>query len=231
MPNKATNASPDIDFLNLLLLHWIAGMLDGLSYVRAHAFTANMTGNLVLLAIHTAQRNRTDAIRSLVALIAFALGAFGAALLVVEREDGRGGITLGFAAEFCLLATTGVVYASNSRSEFTVIALLVAAAAALAAQSVVVRRMRISGVVTTFITGTVTTTMVGLAKVLRKKPSAQEESEEKYVVLLVAMLLSYFLAAVFGTILTQYAPRIAGFPPALLLLCVIFRRWNAERFW
>lgn len=42
---------------NLLLLTWIAGMLDGLSYLRGHVFTANMTGNIVLLGIHLVQKD------------------------------------------------------------------------------------------------------------------------------------------------------------------------------
>ncbi len=43
---------------NLLLLTWTAGMLDGLSYLRAHVFTANRTGNIVLLGIHLVQKER-----------------------------------------------------------------------------------------------------------------------------------------------------------------------------
>ncbi len=35
---------------DLLLLTFAAGSLDALSYLRGHAFTANMTGNTVLLA-------------------------------------------------------------------------------------------------------------------------------------------------------------------------------------
>jgi len=85
---------------NLLLLTWIAGMLDGLSYLRGHVFTANMTGNIVLLGIHLVQKDFPDAARSLLALFAFAIGCIIAGLLILEREDpGRSVMRMGFSAE------------------------------------------------------------------------------------------------------------------------------------
>ena len=89
---------------SLLLLTWIAGMLDGTSYLREQVFTAKMTGNIVLLGIHLVQKDFPGAGRSLLALFAFAIGCLIAGLLILEREDqGRSVMTIGFSAELFLL--------------------------------------------------------------------------------------------------------------------------------
>src|SRR5579884_1098579 len=72
--------------VSLLLLTFNAGFLDGVSYIRTHVFTANMTGNTVLLGIHLVQHNFSDAGRSLVSLAAFAAGCIMAAMYVLKRE-------------------------------------------------------------------------------------------------------------------------------------------------
>ncbi len=152
-----------------LLLTWAAGMLDGLSYVRAHVFTANMTGNLVLLGIHLVQRDFPDAGRSLLALFAFAAGCFVAGLLILKREDqGRPVMPIGFSAELVFLVIFAGLFQLDRTAGGYLLqgALIFTAAAALAVQSVVVRRLNVSGVVTTFITGTITTSMLGVARIV-----------------------------------------------------------------
>ena len=94
---------------------------------------------------------------------------------------------------------------------------------ALAVQSVVVRRFRVSGVVTTFITGTITTSMLRVVRLLRKQHAPEEKAEEQHVALLIGMLVLYFAAVVFATILSTSAPWLVAILPAMILIAVIWR--------
>ncbi len=69
----------------VLLLTWAAGSVGAISYLGlGHVFTANMTGNTVLLGLAVGQGQGFAALRSVVALGGFALGAAIGAI-VVER--------------------------------------------------------------------------------------------------------------------------------------------------
>jgi uncharacterized membrane protein YoaK (UPF0700 family) len=213
---------------NLLLLTWTAGMLDGLSYIRAHVFTANMTGNLVLLGIHLVQRDYPDAGRALLALFAFAAGCFVAGLLILEKEDrGHPVMPIGFSAELIFL----VIFAGLFQLDRTPGgylpqgALIFTAAAALAVQSVVVRRLNVSGVVTTFITGTITTSMLGVVRIVRKRRTAKggKQAEEVHVALLLGMLAVYLAAVVFATVLSTRVSWIVAITPAVIVAVVLWR--------
>jgi uncharacterized membrane protein YoaK (UPF0700 family) len=211
---------------NLLLLTWIAGMLDGLSYLRGHVFTANMTGNIVLLGIHLVRKEFPDAGRSLLALFAFAIGCIIAGFLILQREDrNRSFMRIGFSAElFLLIIFAALFLMGGARTGYLVHgALIVTAAMALAVQSVVVRRLRVSGVVTTFITGTITASMLGTVRLLRKQHTPEEQAEEQHVALLIGMLALYFAAVAFATILSTRAPWLAAILPAIILAAVIWR--------
>src|SRR5215469_206159 len=65
----------------VLLFTFAAGCVDAISYLAAHVFTANMTGNAVLLGIYVGQGKGPSATNSLIALILFIAGAVLGALL------------------------------------------------------------------------------------------------------------------------------------------------------
>lgn len=214
---------------NLLLLTWTAGMLDGLSYVRAHVFTANMTGNLVLLGIHLVQRDYPDSGRSLLALFAFAAGCFAAGCLLLEKEErGHPVMPVGFSAELILLVIFAGLFQLDWRAGGYLLqgALIFTAAAALAVQSVVVRRLNVSGVVTTFITGTITTSMLGVVRIVRKQRrtgKGGKQAEEIHVALLLGMLAVYLAAVVFATVLSTRVSWIVAITPAVIVAVVLWR--------
>ncbi len=76
----------------LLALTFVAGWVDAVAYLGlGRVFTANMTGNLVLLGINAGQDQLPATIRSSVALACFALGALvGGVLTRGAREVARG---------------------------------------------------------------------------------------------------------------------------------------------
>src|SRR5207302_7589943 len=95
---------------NLLLvgLTFAAGCVDAISYLAlGRVFTANMTGNIVLLALDVAQSMGPQTRRSIVALVAFAAGVAIAALVGRARakeEVWPARTTLALGVEVALLA-------------------------------------------------------------------------------------------------------------------------------
>jgi ethanolamine transporter EutH len=72
----------------ILLLTWASGCLDALSYVGlGQVFVANMTGNTVLFGLAIAQGDQLTILRSLTALLGFALGAMCSAFLVERNYE------------------------------------------------------------------------------------------------------------------------------------------------
>jgi uncharacterized membrane protein YoaK (UPF0700 family) len=71
----------------IFLLTWTAGCSDAISYLGlGHVFTANMTGNTVLLGLDIEQGALLAVLRSAVARGGFCLGAYSGAFLV-ERDQ------------------------------------------------------------------------------------------------------------------------------------------------
>lgn len=128
--------------------------MDALSYLAlGHIFTANMTGNTVLLGLSVIQGDAAGAGRATLALGGFLLGgAIGAAIAYRGRHEHRWphGVTVALIVEVVLLA---MLASSRSASIAVRIAL---AAIAMGIQSAAARRLDILGVATTFVTGTLT---------------------------------------------------------------------------
>ena len=74
----------------LLILTWAAGNIDAIGYLGlGRVFTANMTGNTVLLGLHLGQEQGRAALLALLALLGFGVGLVMGAL-IVERIEARG---------------------------------------------------------------------------------------------------------------------------------------------
>ena len=147
----------------VLLLTYTAGSVDALSYVGlGHVFTANMTGNTVLLGPALAQAERPGVVRAGLALAGFLAGvALGTQ--VTNREAGDGAwvpsSNLALAIEWALLTVWAVgwyVAGDLDTNPLAQNALILPSALAMGVQSAVGRRLGISGVATTYITGTLT---------------------------------------------------------------------------
>jgi uncharacterized membrane protein YoaK (UPF0700 family) len=211
------------------LLSWTGGLLDGLSYITAHVFTANMTGNLVLLGIQLGDGHLSEAGRVVFAMGCFALGCVIAGLTVPRQEErGRSGMPLGFSIELAFLAVFAVLFPLYPKpgGAAVVDALIFTAAAALAVQSVTVRQLRVSGVVTTFITGTITTAIVEGLTALRKRRDPRGPralKKEQHSGLLLSMLAVYFAAVLFGAVVGPRHPELVGATPAAVVAMVLWR--------
>jgi len=158
----------------VLLLACAAGSVDAIGYLGLnHVFTANMTGNTVLLGITLGQGHGLAAWSNLTALGAFGLGLlFGA--LIVER-GGKSGVwdrrvTWAISLEAFLLAAFTALWHLTPADQLTghsvLYPLIGLSAAAMGIQSAAVRRLNLPGVATTYVTGTLTSLVAGLTRKL-----------------------------------------------------------------
>src|SRR5262249_26011730 len=152
----------------LLMLTWVAGHMDAISYLcLGHVFTAMMTGNTVLLGLALAQGAVSAAMRSVLALGGFLVGA-GMGALIVERERRHvlwpSVVTGALALEGVILALFTITWqlTGPGRSVGTIGRLILLAGGAMGIQSAAVRRLGVPGIATTYITGTLTSLMVDL---------------------------------------------------------------------
>jgi uncharacterized membrane protein YoaK (UPF0700 family) len=135
------------------------GFLDAVSYLGlGHVFTANMTGNIVLVGFAAAGTPGFSVVASLCALAFFVAGA-----ILAGRVDRR--IKLHHSlllSEICFevvcIAIAAVIVASvtgigTGWPRYTVIALL---SFAMGVRNATVRRMRVEGMTTTVMTSTLT---------------------------------------------------------------------------
>src|ERR1700674_92004 len=98
----------------LLGLTLAAGAVDAVSYLGlGRVFTANMTGNLVLLGLAIGQGQALEALRSVVAFVGFAAGAGLGGWLVGAGQGGEvwpSKVTVVLGVEAVLLAGFLVVW-------------------------------------------------------------------------------------------------------------------------
>jgi uncharacterized membrane protein YoaK (UPF0700 family) len=148
----------------LLLLTCAAGYVDAIGYQELdRVFTANMTGNTVLLGLALVEADSPAALRSGLALAGFLVGgALGAC--VVERSQPANvwplPVTVALTLEWGILLAfaIGWLWSGQVFSIPTARAvLIVLSAAAMGVQSAAVRRLDVSGIATTYLTGTLTT--------------------------------------------------------------------------
>jgi uncharacterized membrane protein YoaK (UPF0700 family) len=147
----------------LLVMTAVTGLVDAVSFLSlGHVFTANMTGNIVLLAFATARVSGLSIARSLTALSAFLVGAtLGGRIMARPSADSQIRFTAQafllevaflFAASFCGMGYRGDLL-EDSFQPFALIALT---ALAMGTRNAAVRRLAIPDLTTTVLTLTIT---------------------------------------------------------------------------
>jgi uncharacterized membrane protein YoaK (UPF0700 family) len=142
----------------VLLLAGAAGCLDAVGYLMLGLFTANMTGNTILLGLSIGREAWADALHNVLALGAFVVGA--GAGTIVTRGVRRISYGLGFEAAVlaAAVAVWGLFGAPRGRvPEPPVYWLIALLSAAMGIQSATVRRVGEQRIATTYVTGTLTT--------------------------------------------------------------------------
>ena len=188
----------------LLAMTVATGAVDVVSYVRlGRVFTANMTGNLVLLGISGGAGRGRDALLSAMALLGFAVGALlGALFLHPGRARGPlwpPRVTIALAAEVVLLSGFEVGWQlTHARPEGAALfVLIIASALAMGVQSAATRRLTGSAISTTYLTGMLTVLMEALAASPRRPAELLRPA---------AALLALVTGALLGAVLLSQAP-------------------------
>ena len=215
----------------LLLLAGAAGSLDAISYLGlGHVFTANMTGNTVLLGVALAQRDMPAALRNAVALVGFGIGvALGA---VIAGRGQPGGpwpriVTVTLAVELVALILYALLWRlAGTPSGGSASVLILLSAGTMGIQSEAVRCLKISGVSTTYITGTLTNLTASLVGWLRAAtdddaPGTAESANARLPGLPAAVWVIYLLGAIAGGWAALHRQTGAIWAPAIVVALVV----------
>jgi len=137
--------------LRLLALAAAAGCVDAASYLGLEqVFTANQTGNTVLLGIAMGEGNGHAVLRSSVSVAGFFVGVLIAAVVMRGTSAGwTSRVNVVLALEAAVLALMAALW-----EPLGVLALICVVSAAMGLQSAAAQRIGVPGVTTTFITGT-----------------------------------------------------------------------------
>jgi uncharacterized membrane protein YoaK (UPF0700 family) len=190
----------------VLLLGGSAGYLDAVGYLTFGIFTANMTGNTVLLGIAIGQGRWQAMLRVLLAIAAFVVGAAAGALLLPGRRRMGSVLALEAASLLAGLAVWWRVSAEAAHA-LPIIALL---SAAMGAQSAAVRQVGEQRISTTYVTGTLTSLAVDTMSELlaRRRPGPRPQTDpaastRRSLPLLTGIWATYVTGAVIGGLSEQ----------------------------
>jgi uncharacterized membrane protein YoaK (UPF0700 family) len=159
----------------LVALTLCAGYVDAVAFFGLGVFTANMTGNTVLLGGAIAARalgmhlpGAIGIVLPALSIVAFAVGAVVAAI-ALRGETGRPPVrTISMLAAIVALFGGAALLRHAGIDAAVAVALL---SAAMGVQSVVAVRAGVPGVSTTFVTGTLVTAIVGLEGMPTPEPA------------------------------------------------------------
>ncbi|WP_327694514.1 YoaK family protein [Streptomyces sp. NBC_00459] len=143
----------------LLVLTVVSGLIDAVSYLGlGHVFTANMTGNVVVLGFAAAGAPGFSVPHTLVSLSAFVVGAVAGGRVAGRLGGGSrrrwARVTLAVEAVF-LGASSAVAFAAPDAT-VTVYTLIAVTAFAMGLRNATVRRLGVPDLTTTVLTMTLT---------------------------------------------------------------------------
>ena len=187
----------------LLGLTVVTGFVDAVSFLSlGRVFTANMTGNIVLLAFATIQVPGLSIARSVTALLAFLVGAvLGGRMMSRANTDSQ----VRFAAQAFLLEVAFLFAASicsiGYRSDllegsFQSFALIALTALAMGTRNAVVRKLAIPDLTTTVLTLTIT----GIGA-----DSSLANGNNPRVLRRIVSVTAMFLGAALGAVVIRYS--------------------------
>lgn len=144
----------------LLSMTVVTGLVDAFSYLSlGHVFVANMTGNVVFLAFALAGAPGFSIAASLVALVAFTVGAFVGGRLGARHSEHRGRLHSSAAAIQAVFLAASAVLAAVSGSPVTSgfrYSLIVVLGFSMGLQNAAARKISVPDLTTTVLTLTIT---------------------------------------------------------------------------
>jgi uncharacterized membrane protein YoaK (UPF0700 family) len=201
----------------VVLLALSAGAVDAISFLGlGGAFSANMTGNVVLLGAAAGKGFTEALLRSGAALVGYVVGVFAAARLVRGRPDGLwpGWLTRGLGVVALIECAVLVGWlASDGRPSLAGEAVLLGTfALAMGAQGALAHRLGLGGVTTTYVTGTLTGFFTELATA---SGSGRDRAQR------LRMVAALFVGAAIAALLIFQAREAAAFVPPVLTVAAL----------
>lgn len=143
----------------LLLMTAATGIVDAVSYLGlGHVFTANMTGNIVLMGFRLGGASGISLSRSVIALVCFMLGAVAGGRMG-RRLNPRQSRISGLLGEAALLFAAGAISFTAAGSNDTNTAMLdgvvASTAMAMGLRNAIVRKLGVADLTTTVLTLTI----------------------------------------------------------------------------
>ena len=187
----------------LLVMTGVTGLVDAVSYLSlGRVFTANMTGNIVLLAFATAHVPGLSIARSLTALLAFLVGAIlGGRVMTRANADSQIRcaaqaflleVAFLFAASFCSIGYRG----ERLEESFQPFVLIILTALAMGIRNAAVRKLAVPDLTTTVLTLTITGIGADSSLANGNNPRLARRVES---------VAAMFLGAALGAVLIHYS--------------------------
>lgn len=219
----------------LVLLACVAGSVDVMSYYRlGKVFTANMTGNTILLGISIGQGNVASSLQRIAALAGFFAGALVGAYIIENTKKGWSYfITFSIFIETILISVLVFIWIKEGviSNNYILYISIVLAGISMGIQSATIRHLNIPGIITTFLTGTITSigmSMVnGIKNGFKKKVRRQNpelpipKTLEQRVELQIIVFCAYAGTAVITGWLEYHSPRFLPLLPLFLIISVL----------
>ncbi|WP_326796720.1 DUF1275 domain-containing protein [Streptomyces sp. NBC_01808] len=191
----------------LILLTVTAGITDAISFLGlGGVFTANMTGNLVLVGMAATSDEswqevlRGDVLRCTASFAGFALGMLAGFRLLRTRPAGSARV-LGAGLALHAVFLAGWVATDAAPGTAAGAGLIAASATAMGVQTAAARGLDRAGITTTFVTGTLTSLISGLA-----------QGDRRHAALRTVVLAALLVGGLLGGLLLAYAPKAAAVP-------------------
>ncbi|MFS0559275.1 YoaK family protein [Terribacillus sp. 179-K 1B1 HS] len=147
------------DHIIILLLCALSGVIDVLGYIGlSHVFTANMTGNIVLLGIGIGDARQVVLSNAAIALAGFVIGI--AATVLVQKKNGTSRSILFWEFILFLFVAAMILLMPISEGLSSVILLLLSTAMGM--QTIAGRNLKIAGLSSTVLTSTLAAFVEGL---------------------------------------------------------------------
>ena len=226
MGERATNSAEQILYGTLLTLTFVSGLVDAASFIAlGHVFTANMTGNVVLMAFALAGIPELSLFRSLVALLTGLAGAVVAGHLDsrIQWEKRTSWLSIALVIEAAVLAIAAVVAWSGRTylaEQSIVCAVIALTGFAMGVRNGTVRRLGVPDLTTTVLTLTVAG--LGFDSSIAGGANARWRTR-------VAAILMMFLGAVSGALILRHSlVHLLGLSALLVTGCALMQLFREE---
>lgn len=215
---QSTNTSEGFLPYILLGITAVTGFIDAVSYLAlGRVFTANMTGNIVLLAFAVADTPGLSVARSLTALGAFMVGALvgGRSLVKVAESALMRRVAVLLSMEVLLLLTAALTCAfrDTRANAGEVYVLIVLTAIAMGLRNATARKLAVADMTTTVLTLTLTGLVADSALAGGTNPRWARR---------LASVIALFAGAALGAVIVRTSVAAALFVAgSLSLVCVV----------